>query len=175
MPKHGRLLGRRDDAHGRPRFRRPCWFDDGRPRLTHWIDVEGCPSADHALGKDSKSGRFHNRDDEGIDVRQDISVIGFGAVPFFANAETLKDPVVADVEERHPSAVVIDVGTITNIDTAAADELMKLRAELASRDVMLAFARLSGPARQALLSAGLDMNDRDFGHVEGAVEALANQ
>lgn len=127
------------------------------------------------LGKDSKSGRFHNRDDEGIDVRQDISVIGFGAVPFFANAETLKDPVVADVEERHPSAVVIDVGAITNIDTAAADELMKLRAELASRDVMLAFARLSGPARQALLSAGLDMNDRDFGTVEGAVEALANQ
>jgi SulP family sulfate permease len=127
------------------------------------------------LGKDSTSGRFRNRDDDRVDVKTDISVMHFGAELFFANVGSFRDSVIAEVDERGPRAVVIDAEAITDIDTTAVDELVKLHAELASRDVMLAFARLGDPARQALESGGLDMSDHDFGRIESAIETLANQ
>jgi len=127
------------------------------------------------LGKDPVSGLFRNRDEDGIDVTRNVSVIHFGAELFFANVGSLRDSVLAEVDERHPRAVVIDAEAMTDIDTTAVDELVKLTDELASQDVILAFARLRDPARLALESGGLDLHERNFGHVGQAIEGLSNQ
>ncbi|MCL1601769.1 MAG: sodium-independent anion transporter [Actinomycetia bacterium] len=126
------------------------------------------------LGKDSNSGLFRNRKEDGVDATEGISVVHFGAELFFANVGTFRDSVLDEVDERRPRAVVIDAEAITDIDTTAADEVVKLVDELASRDVTVVFARLQDPARAVLVSGGLEMNDRDFGRVELAVEALTN-
>ena len=126
------------------------------------------------LGKDSKSGLFRSREQDGVDATQDISIVHFGAELFFANVGSFRDSVLAEVDERNPRAVVIDAEAITDIDTTAADEIVKLADELALKDVTLVFARLEGPAKSALESGGLDMADRDFGRVERAIEALTD-
>jgi len=127
------------------------------------------------LGKDPVSGLFRDREEDGIDATRDISIVHFGAELFFANVGSLRDSVLAEVEERHPRAVVIDAEAMTDIDTTAVDEFVKLIDELASQDVELVFARLRKPARLALESGGIDMDGRDFGRVERAVEALSTR
>jgi anti-anti-sigma regulatory factor len=114
-----------------------------------------------------------DRDDDGVAATPRIAVIQFGAELFFANVGSFRDAVLAEVDVGQPTAIVIDAEAITDIDTTAADELVRLHEELASRDVVLAVARLQEPARQAMKSAGLDLGDRDFGRVEDAVERLS--
>ena len=125
------------------------------------------------LGRDQGSGLLVDRDDDGVDATSGIVVIQFGAELFFANVGSFRDAVLAEVDAGQPTAIVIDAEAITDIDTTAADELAKLHEELASRDVVLAVARLQEPARQAMKSAGLDLSDRDFVRVEDAVERLS--
>jgi high affinity sulfate transporter 1 len=126
------------------------------------------------LGKDSASGLFHNRESDGVDATHDISVVQFGAELFFANVGSFRDSVLAEVDARHPRAIVIDAEAITDIDTTAADEVVNLDNDLESQGVALVFARLQEPARQALEAAGLDLHEREFGRVERAVEGLTN-
>lgn len=131
-----------------------------RPRIT-W------------LGRDSSSGRFANRErDDSIEV-EDISIIHVGAELFFANVGTFRDTVIAEVDASQPKAVLLDAEAVTDVDTTAADELVKLSAELASQDVAFALARLQEPARQALAAAGLDLEGVDYGRVADAVKELS--
>jgi len=127
------------------------------------------------LGKDTATGLFRNREVDGVDATEDISVVYFGAELFFANVGTFRDSVLTEVDERSPRAVVIDAEAITDIDTTAVDELVKLSDELASRDITLVFARLEHAAGKALESGGLELEDRQFGRVEQALEALIEQ
>ena len=125
------------------------------------------------LRRDQDSGALVDRDDDGVDATPDLAIVQFGAELFFANVGSFREAVLAEVGDRPIRAVVIDAEAITDIDTTAADELLKLRDELASRNVALAVARLQEPARQAMESAGLDLSDRDFARVEDAVEWLS--
>ena len=124
------------------------------------------------LGRDMSSGRFRNRDQEGIDEVADISIVQFGGELFFANVGSLRDAIVAEVADRQPKAILLDAEAITDIDTTAADEMVKLNNELASRDVMFAVARLQDPARQAMMSAGLEIEDVAYIRVAEAVDSL---
>jgi len=126
------------------------------------------------LGKDSSSGLFRRREEGGVDAIHDISIVHFGAELFFANVGSFRDSVLTEVDERHPRAVVIDAEAITDVDTTAADEIVKLADKLALQDVTLVYARLQDPAKSALESGGLDMSDRDIGRVERAIEALTD-
>jgi anti-anti-sigma regulatory factor len=114
-----------------------------------------------------------DRDCAGVDTTRSIAVIQFGAELFFANVGSFRDAVLAEVDGGQIGAIVIDAEAITDIDTTAAEELLKLREVLASQDVILAVARLQDPARQAMEAAGLDLSDRDFARVEDAVERLS--
>lgn len=125
------------------------------------------------LARDPRSGLYRDREDEGVDITEGISVVHFGAELFFANVGSFRETVLAEVDERHPKAVVIDAEAITDIDTTAADEILKLHDELESRNVIIAFARLPEPVRNGLMLGGYDLEGRDFTHVDLAVEALA--
>ncbi len=127
------------------------------------------------LGTDQDSGRLVDRDRDDADTTPDIAVVQFGAELFFANVGSFRDAIFAEIEAGQPTAIVIDAEAITDIDTTAADELVKLHAELASLGVVLAVARLQEPARQAMESAGLDLSDRDFARVEEAIDSLTNE
>jgi high affinity sulfate transporter 1 len=127
------------------------------------------------LAKDHDSGLLIDRDSAGVEGKRDIAVIQFGAELFFANVGSFSDAVLAEVDDGQVSAIVIDAEAITDVDTTAADELLKLRDVLASQNVVLAVARLQDPARQAMEAAGLDLSDRDYGRVEDAIDSLSDE
>jgi anti-anti-sigma regulatory factor len=125
------------------------------------------------LGRDAASGRFRNREREGVDEVANISILQFGGELFFANVGTFRDAVIAEVEERQPNGIVLDAEAVTDVDTTAADELVKLRDALASRNVVFVVARLQDPARQAMVSAGIDSEELAFVRLAEAVDALS--
>ena len=94
---------------------------------------------------------------------------------FFANVWSFTGSVLNEVDEQHPKAVVINAEAITDIETTVSGELVKLLDELPWHNVMLAFARLQDPVGLTSESGGLDVNDRDCGRVECAIEGSANQ
>ncbi|GMQ94828.1 MAG: SulP family inorganic anion transporter [Acidimicrobiia bacterium] len=124
------------------------------------------------LGRDASSGLFRNRDRAGVDDIADVSIVQFGGELFFANVGSLRDAVLAEVDERQPKAIVLDAEAVIDVDTTAADELVKLVGELASRDVLFAFARLRDPARHAIVSAGIEPGELGFVRIDEAVDAL---
>jgi sulfate permease, SulP family len=128
-----------------------------RPRIT-W------------LGREAVTGRFIDRRDEAAVDLGTVSVVAVGAELFFANVGAFRDAVLAEVESRSPRVVVLDAEAVSDIDTTAADEIVKLRDELAARHVLLAFARLAPAARSALESAGLDLHGMDYFRVADAVD-----
>ena len=81
---------------------------------------------------------------------------------------------MAEVESRQPRAVVLDSEAVSDIDTTAADEIVKLAQELQTRGVALVFARLAPASHAALEAAGLDLRGIDYAHVAEAVAASSN-
>lgn len=128
-----------------------------RPRIT-W------------LAQDPASGRFTDRGEGGDD--SDISIVRFGAELFFANVGAFRDAVMDEVEANTPTAIVVDAEAITDIDTTAEDELVKLIDELDRAGVRHAMARLDPELRAGLERAGVDLDGRDFNRLTDAVEAL---
>lgn len=122
------------------------------------------------LGEEPKTGRFVERSEEGAITREGVSVVSVGAELFFANIGPFRDAVMTEVESRTPRAVVLDAEAVSDVDTTAADEIVKLQQELEARDVHLVLARLAPSARSALVSAGLDVEDIDYAHVAEAVD-----
>ena len=125
------------------------------------------------LAPDPNSDSFIDRDRPGDETLGGISIVRFEAELFFANVGSLRDAVLAEIEEASPSAIVIDAEAVSDVDTTAADELAKLDVELGKREVRLAFARLTNEARLAISAAGLDLSDRVYVRVADAVQALS--
>lgn len=126
------------------------------------------------FGRDASTGRLRSRDRQGVDAIPNVSVVQFGGEMFFANVGTFTDAVIDGVDADGPTAVILDAEAVTDIDTTAADELMKLNDNLATRGVVFAMARLRQPAREALVAADFDLEGVDFARVADAVDALSD-
>ncbi len=84
---------------------------------------------------------------------------------FFANADTFRDRVLRLVEDADAPVrwVVVAAEPITDVDTTAAEMIAELDAELATRDVELAFAEMKDPVKDRLHRYGLrEKIGRDF-------------
>ena len=127
-----------------------------RPRIT-W------------MGRDPATDRFIDRSGADVVMVEGVSIVGVGAELFFANVGPFREAVMAEVESRAPRAVILDAEAVSDIDTTAADEIVKLAQELEARRISLVFARLAPPARSALTAAGMDLGDIDYAHVSEAV------
>lgn len=120
---------------------------------------------------DQETNRLVDREEVDEREKAEVSVVRFGAELFFANAGTLRDAVVDEIAGADLKAVVLDAEAVTQVDTTAADELLKLDDELARSGVLLVFARLQPQVREAIESEGLDLQDRDYARVADALSA----
>ena len=86
-----------------------------------------------------------------------LVIVRFDAPLFFANAPLFADFVRHTVAESPPPVqwVAIAAEPITDVDTTAADVLVRLDDELAARGVRLVFAELKGPVKDQLYRYGL--------------------
>ena len=131
-----------------------------RPRIT-W------------LARDGSSDGFIARDRPGVMELPAISIVRFEAELFFANVGSLREAVLTEVESNQPAAIVFDAEAISDVDTTAADEMVKLGGELRRREIEFALARLTSRARIALVKSGVDLEGRDYARVSDAVQALS--
>jgi high affinity sulfate transporter 1 len=96
---------------------------------------------------------------------------------FFANAESVTENVYAAATEHEPPAraVVVDLELSGDLDVPAAEALGLLAGRLAEADILLALARVHGPAIDLLEKTGVvDAIGREHvgGRVEDAVRAF---
>ncbi len=93
---------------------------------------------------------------------------------FFANADAVRRAVLARIDE-HTTAVVLDGESMPFVDVTAAEELVKLAAELEQHGVRVAFARDVGQVRDILEEAE-EHNPlrRVFPTVQAAVVAVTD-
>lgn len=91
-----------------------------------------------------------------------ILVVRFDAPLIFAGAEALEQRVDELVDEARADeaappllAVVLDLESVSDIDTDGADALRAIHDELTARDISLLIARLNRPGRAALVRAGV--------------------
>jgi high affinity sulfate transporter 1 len=130
-----------------------------RPRIT-W------------LGLDPANRLFNPRQEPGVEEIRGIAIVHIASELFFANVGVFRDAVLAEVDDKSPSYVVVDAEAISDIDTTAVEEIQKLEGELSERGVSLVFARLDPEAREALIEAGVSLEGDEYGRVIDAVEAL---
>jgi MFS superfamily sulfate permease-like transporter len=106
-------------------------------------------------------------------------VYRFDAPLFFVNAEYLRQRVLALLEASgQVEWVVLDAEAWMYLDATAIDTLEQLQAELAARDVTLAFARLKGRQREIFEETGLAQlvgTERFFPTVRAAVAAYESR
>lgn len=86
-----------------------------------------------------------------------LVIVRFDAPLFFANAELFADFVRHAVDAAQPPVrwVAIAAEPITDIDTTAADAVVRLDDELAARGIRMVFAELKGPVKDRLARYGL--------------------
>lgn len=101
------------------------------------------------------------------DARQipGLLLIRWDAPLFFANADTFRARVIDAVDEAATRVrwIVIAAEPITDVDTTAADMILELDTELATRGVELAFAELKDPVKDRLVRYGLHLKiGREF-------------
>ena len=108
-----------------------------------------------------------------------LLVYRYDAPLFFANADNFRERALAAVVE-YPGEVdwfVLNAEAIVEVDLTALDALEQLRAELESRGIEFAMARMKQDLRDALEAAGLVDKigeDRIFMTLPTAVEAYRN-
>lgn len=124
------------------------------------------------LSWDEDEDRFVDRGKADEKEKAEVSVVRFGAELFFANVGTLRDAVTEEVMALEPQVIVLDAQAITQVDTTAADELLKLDNELNNQGVHMVFARLDPDVRAAVESGGLDLEGRDYPRVADAIAAI---
>jgi SulP family sulfate permease len=136
-----------------------------RPRTTLLVRMPG-------------TGSFRGADatPDGI-AEPGIVLYRFDAPLFFANADVLRDDVSAAVAAADPPAhwVVIDMESVSDVDSTATEMLLELAEELRARGIGLALARLKGPVAEYLQRAGLfDAvgRERIYLEVDDAVASL---
>jgi MFS superfamily sulfate permease-like transporter len=71
---------------------------------------------------------------------------------FFANADTLRSAIIAQVDATHPrtKVVLLDLEMSNQLDVPSMDMLLELKKELDNRDTELWLSRVHGPVREAL-------------------------
>jgi MFS superfamily sulfate permease-like transporter len=95
----------------------------------------------------------------GSQTEPGLIVYRFGADLFYANADRFSDEVRALIEKA-PTLVrwfILDADAVTDIDYTAARTVRDLHAELAARNVRLAFARVSEFLRTDLDNFGISV------------------
>jgi high affinity sulfate transporter 1 len=109
-----------------------------------------------------------------------VLIFRFDASPFFANAAHLERHLKACL--RHcspsPSAVIVDCESMNSIDSTAMDMFIALHAELQARLIVLYFARVKDPVREAMQRAEMeDAMGRDcfFDQICDAVQAHSSR
>ena len=87
-----------------------------------------------------------------------ILIFRFDASPFFANAPHLERHLKACLRHSQPlpSAVIIDCESMNMIDSTAMDMFMALHKELEAKLIVLYFARVKDPVRDAMQRAGME-------------------
>ena len=128
------------------------------PGLAGMHDVDDYPDADPVPG---------------------LVVYRYDAPLFFANAENFRERALAAVDENEHSVkwFVLNAEANVEVDLTALDALDQLRAELESRGVEFAMARVKQDLRDSLEAAGLVDKigeDRIFMTLPTAVEAYRN-
>ena len=136
-----------------------------RPRTTLLVRV---PGTDSFRGADATP--------DGV-AEPGIILYRFDAPLFFANADVLRDDVSAALAAAEPPArwVVIDLESVSDVDSTGTEMLLELAEDLRARSIGLALARLKGPVAEYLSRAGLlDVvgRERIYLKVDDAVEAL---
>ncbi len=123
---------------------------------------------------------MHDLDDyPEADPEPGLVVYRYDAPLFFANAENFRERALAAVDEN-PDPVkwfVLNAEANVEVDLTALDVLDALRAELSSRGIVFAMARVKQDLRDALVGAGLIEKigeDRIFMTLPTAVEAYRN-
>jgi len=132
---------------------------------------------DAVLQEVSGTGRFHDVGDVfATQTVPGLIAYRFYAPIFFANADHFRERVGALVAgSRHPVRwFLVDVQAVPEIDVTAAEMLVQLAEELASRGVALKFARANRPLRKLL--AGIDLPDATlFPSVHDAIDAFRRE
>jgi SulP family sulfate permease len=136
-----------------------------RPRTTLLLRV---PGTDSFRGADATP--------DGV-AEPAIVLYRFDAPLFFANAEVLRDDILAAVAAADPPArwIVIDMESVSDVDSTATEMLLELAEDMRCRGIGLALARLKGPVAEYLERAGLfDAlgRERVYLEVDDAVAAL---
>jgi SulP family sulfate permease len=93
---------------------------------------------------------------EGAAVVPGLIVYRFDATLFFPNAEYFRQRVLALTAAADPPAewFMVNAETFVYVDATAMDALKELRAELASKGVLLAFARVKGRLAEIFTETG---------------------
>jgi SulP family sulfate permease len=91
---------------------------------------------------------------------------------FFANADRVREAIRAAAATAGTRAVVLDLGTVPDVDLTAAKMLAEAREELAGRNVRLAYARDVGQVRDVLGMEGT--TDDGFPSIRAAIDALGD-
>ena len=105
-----------------------------------------------------------------------LAIVRFDAPLFFANGELFAGYVRTTVDSGPSAArwVAIAAEPITDVDTTAADALVRLDDELAARGIRLVFAEMKGPVKDRLRRYGLGARfgpDRFYPTIGTAVSA----
>jgi sulfate permease, SulP family len=139
-----------------------------RPRTTLLVRV---PGTDSFRGADATP--------DGI-AEPGIVLYRFDAPLFFANSDVLRDDISVAVATADPPArwVLIDLESVSDVDSTATEMLLELAEDLRSRGIGLALARLKGPVAEYLDRASLfDAvgRERVYLEVDDAVAALREE
>ena len=90
---------------------------------------------------------------------------------FFANADRVRDAIRTAAADPATTAVVLDLGTVPDVDLTAARMLADVREELAARGLRLLYARDVGQVRDML---GMeDSTGRVYPSISAALDAVA--
>ena len=91
---------------------------------------------------------------------------------FFANADRVRDAIRAAADEAGTRAIVLDLGTVPDVDLTASKMLADAREELAGRGVRLVYARDVGQVRDML---GMeDTAGQVYPSIREALDAVAS-
>jgi SulP family sulfate permease len=89
---------------------------------------------------------------------------------FFANAERIRDAIRSAAADPGTTAVILDLGTVPDVDLTAARMLADVREELAERGLRLLYARDVGQVRDML---GMeDAAGRVYPSIRAALDAV---
>lgn len=105
-----------------------------------------------------------------------LVIARFDAPLFFANGEVFAEHIrnLVASAPRRVKCVIVASEAITDLDTTALDDLVELDDELASQDISLVFAELTGPVKDRLLKFGVSSRfgpDHFFPTVNNAVKS----